>query len=232
MPVTPHDDAAMPAAPRPPLTVAEQEAYDFLYTHTFPLAVEKARRILGDQGLAEDAAQSAFLRVWCHWSAIVPETRLGYLLAAVRNAATDELRHRHGHPGGVPYSIDAAPPPSTNGGYATSEERDQGRLSNLLADTSVGNDPEHMALVREELAELLPPETGDGRLRRYEMLLLAMGYNSREVSILLRRAAADNPRAPGAAFYARSTISAIKMRRSRNRARLAKRASEHKESAE
>lgn len=205
---------------RPPTQTDEQNAYEAFYIRCYGVVVERAARLLGDRLAAEDIAQGAFLRVWANWSTVAglsPDSQRRYALTAARNLTTDELRHRARHPGGRPASLDALAP------SFDPHRPDEAfpAIGGRLHDPHPENDPEHMALVREALAEALAAAGGD--LRRAEIALLAAGFTPREVAAKVRALARRNPAARDAPQYARATVSSIKMRRSRHRARVQKR---------
>lgn len=218
-PTAPAAPAARRAPPRPPLTDPDQQAYEAFYHACYPLVLECAARLLSDRHAAEDVAQGVFLRVWVNWSTVAgleDRRRRRYALTAAHNLATDELRHRGRHPGGRPMSIEAV----ANGDPNRPDEEFP-VMAGRLRDPRIENDPEHITLLREALHEALHEAGGD--LRRAEILLLAAGYTQREVAARLRSLARHNPTVSDAAQYARATVSSIKMRRSRHRARVQRR---------
>jgi RNA polymerase sigma-70 factor, ECF subfamily len=77
------------------LKVAEgdRNAYRTLYDRSAGLLLRAARRILGDQQLAEDAVQDAFLRIWRRANTFDPERggAKAWMGRIVRNASFDRL---------------------------------------------------------------------------------------------------------------------------------------------
>ncbi|HVM39476.1 MAG TPA: sigma-70 family RNA polymerase sigma factor, partial [Acidimicrobiia bacterium] len=68
-----------------------EAAFDDLY----PRAVRVARRMLGDQALAEDVAAEALARAYARWRKVAGlEYRTAWVLRVTTNLALDELRRR------------------------------------------------------------------------------------------------------------------------------------------
>jgi len=71
----------------------DRNAYGELVRHHHPGVVNVVYRMCGDEGLAEDAAQEAFIRAWLNLSSFQPGTSLrNWLYRIAVNAALDALR--------------------------------------------------------------------------------------------------------------------------------------------
>lgn len=78
------------------VAVGDQIAFGVVYTRYADLVYSTAFRVLGDAGLAEDAAQDVFVRLWQRPESFVPSRGrfLSWLLSVSRNRAVDEIRSR------------------------------------------------------------------------------------------------------------------------------------------
>lgn len=85
------DEALMAA-----VAVGDQFAYSIVYDRYADLVYSTTYRVLGDAGLAEDAAQDVFIRIWQRPESFVPSRGrfLSWLLSVARNRAVDEIRSR------------------------------------------------------------------------------------------------------------------------------------------
>jgi RNA polymerase sigma-70 factor, ECF subfamily len=72
----------------------DRNAYGELVRHHHPGVVNVVYRMCGDMGLAEDAAQDAFIQAWLHLPSFRPGTSLrNWLYRIAVNAALDVIRH-------------------------------------------------------------------------------------------------------------------------------------------
>lgn len=85
------DEALMAA-----VAVGDQAAFGIVYDRYADLVYSTAYRVLSDKGLAEDAAQDVFVRLWNRPETFVPSRGrfLSWLLSVTRNRAVDEIRSR------------------------------------------------------------------------------------------------------------------------------------------
>jgi RNA polymerase sigma-70 factor (ECF subfamily) len=85
------DEALMAA-----IAVGDQVAFGVVYDRYADLVYSTAYRVLGDPGLAEDASQDVFVRIWLRPESFVPMRGrfLSWLLSVARNRAVDEIRSR------------------------------------------------------------------------------------------------------------------------------------------
>jgi RNA polymerase sigma-70 factor (ECF subfamily) len=78
------------------IAVGDQAAFGVVYDRYVDLVYSTAYRVLRDPGLAEDAAQDVFIRIWQRPETFVPVRGrfLSWLLSVSRNRAVDEIRSR------------------------------------------------------------------------------------------------------------------------------------------
>lgn len=78
------------------VAVGDQAAFGIVYDRYADLVYSTAYRVLSDKGLAEDAAQDVFVRLWNRPETFVPSRGrfLSWLLSVTRNRAVDEIRSR------------------------------------------------------------------------------------------------------------------------------------------
>ena len=80
------------------LAIATQDEHAFavLYDRYIDLVYSASFRVLGDAGLAEDASQDVFVRLWRRPESFIAERGrfLSWLMSVTRNRAVDELRAR------------------------------------------------------------------------------------------------------------------------------------------
>ncbi|MCA9826428.1 MAG: sigma-70 family RNA polymerase sigma factor [Dehalococcoidia bacterium] len=78
------------------VAVGDQFAFGIVYDRYADLVYSTTYRVLGDAGLAEDAAQDVFIRIWQRPESFVPSRGrfLSWLLSVSRNRAVDEIRSR------------------------------------------------------------------------------------------------------------------------------------------
>jgi RNA polymerase sigma-70 factor, ECF subfamily len=88
----------------------DQDAFDQLHAATSRYLSSVAARRLGDETLAEEALQEAYLSVWMNAHQFDPALASGitWLLNIVRNKAVDIARHRGRHPVAVDWETDEA----------------------------------------------------------------------------------------------------------------------------
>lgn len=72
------------------------QAYANLYERYIDLVYSTALRVLSDQGLAEDAAQEVFVRLWRKPESFISERGrfVSWIVSVARNRAVDDLRSR------------------------------------------------------------------------------------------------------------------------------------------
>ena len=81
------------------LAAGDDTALEELMRRHRPAALRQARSMLGDESLAQDAVQEAFVRVYLLRGSYRPEFAFTtYLAAMVRNLCLDELRRRRRQP--------------------------------------------------------------------------------------------------------------------------------------
>jgi RNA polymerase sigma-70 factor (ECF subfamily) len=77
----------------------DRNAYGELVRHHHPGVVNVVYRMCGDMGLAEDAAQDAFIQAWLHLPSFRPGTSLrNWLYRIAVNAALDVIRREPKQP--------------------------------------------------------------------------------------------------------------------------------------
>jgi RNA polymerase sigma-70 factor (ECF subfamily) len=78
------------------VAVGDQFAFGVVYDRYADAVYSTTYRVLGDAGLAEDAAQDVFIRIWQRPESFVPSRGrfLSWLLSVSRNRAVDEIRSR------------------------------------------------------------------------------------------------------------------------------------------
>ena len=78
------------------IALRDETAFAVLYDRYVDLVYSASLRVLADAGLAEDATQDIFVRLWRRPETFVPERGrfLSWLMSVVRNRAVDELRAR------------------------------------------------------------------------------------------------------------------------------------------
>ncbi len=74
----------------------DEHAFAVLYDRYIDLVYSASFRVLADAGLAEDAAQDVFVRLWRRPETFISERGrfLSWLMSVTRNRAVDELRAR------------------------------------------------------------------------------------------------------------------------------------------
>jgi RNA polymerase sigma factor (sigma-70 family) len=110
-------------------------AMRLLYERYAPLAHFLARRICGDQGLAEEVIQEVFLMLWRESSRYTPArgTFPAWLLTVVHHKAVDAVRREHAaHRQTVPSSADDEFPPGPGADEAALESVFAGQLRAAL----------------------------------------------------------------------------------------------------
>lgn len=98
------------------IEVQDQDALMLLYGRYGSYAYSLALRILRDPGLAEEATQDAFLKIW-HKSAFWDEQKghlSSWLLTITRYAAIDRLRKEQRHTGRAAQLLDTLDDPATS----------------------------------------------------------------------------------------------------------------------
>ena len=81
------------------LAAGDNAALEELMRRHRPAALRQARSMLGDESLAQDAVQEAFVRVYLLRASYRPEFAFTtYLAAIVRNLCLDEIRRRRLRP--------------------------------------------------------------------------------------------------------------------------------------
>lgn len=74
----------------------DEHAFAVLYDRYIDLVYSASFRVLGDAGLAEDASQDVFVRLWRRPETFIADRGrfLSWLMSVTRNRAVDELRAR------------------------------------------------------------------------------------------------------------------------------------------
>lgn len=79
------------------IATGDEAAFERLFRAWYPRLADHALRMLGDNDLAEEAAQEVFIALWRGRERLPTADALaGYLHRAVRNRALNQLRGRHG----------------------------------------------------------------------------------------------------------------------------------------
>src|SRR5690349_20858960 len=76
---------------------AAQAEFDAFAVAAWPRLRWSARLLTGDDGLAEDLAQTALVRTYARWSHVRREDALAYSRRALVNLNIDRLRRRRAH---------------------------------------------------------------------------------------------------------------------------------------
>jgi RNA polymerase sigma-70 factor (ECF subfamily) len=154
------------------VAVGDQFAFGVVYDRYADVVFSATYRVLGDPGLAEDAAQDVFVRIWQRPESFVPSRGrfLSWLLSVARNRAVDEIRSR-----GRRWRREGAT-------FDPVADRDSG----VQDESSQGVDPlwaaelkESQMAVREALSSL-PEEQ-----RRVLAMSYFGGYTQQEISVQL-----------------------------------------------
>lgn len=115
----------MPGLVEEGMRASEEQAFAAFVRERGTGLLRFARRLIPDAGDAEDALQTALLRLTSHWPKEHPEA---YVRAALANLATDRARRRHLV--AVPTSV----APDAHGTYEHADASDaQARLDAVLA---------------------------------------------------------------------------------------------------
>ncbi len=102
----------------------DKQAFCRLVSHHWQGVINVVYRMCGDAGLAEDAAQEAFVRAWLHLASYRPRSPLrNWLYRIALNAAHDELRREH-----ETIDVDELPLASDDEGPREAVEREQQTL--------------------------------------------------------------------------------------------------------
>lgn len=153
------------------IAVGDQAAFGVVYDRYADLVYSTAYRVLRDPGLAEDASQDVFVRIWRRPETFVPVRGrfLSWLLSVSRNRAVDEIRARSRRQRRELPVVDSADDMAAI--------RDEG---------ASGVDPMHQAVLREKRMAVrdalkgLPPEQ-----RRVLELSYFGGYTQQEIAFNL-----------------------------------------------
>ncbi len=154
------------------VAVGDQFAFGVVYDRYADLVYSAAYRVLGDAGLAEDAAQDVFVRIWQRPESFVPSRGrfLSWLLSVARNRAVDEIRSRGRRWKREGTTFD----PLTERDAAIPDESSDGIDPLWAAELK-----ENQLAVRDALA-LLPDEQ-----RRVLAMSYFGGYTQQEISVRL-----------------------------------------------
>jgi len=117
------------------IAVGDQSAFGVVYDRYADLVYSTANRVLRDPGLAEDAAQDVFIRIWQRPETFIPMRGrfLSWLLSVTRNRAVDEIRARARR---IRREMPATP--------------DSDDVAAIRDDSASGIDPLHWAELREK----------------------------------------------------------------------------------
>lgn len=121
-----------------------EDGFVAAYREHRPQLVGRARAMLGDPGLAEDAVQEAFVRAWAACATFDPAAGpplIAWLATIMRHVVIDVARARALRPR-LPRSPDAEPAPST-----TTSAIDSAVLRMLLLDALSGVSADHRGIV-------------------------------------------------------------------------------------
>jgi len=76
------------------IKAGDERAFELVFKNYYPHLVLLAQKYLGDRDLSESAVQSVFVKMWETRDKVEIRSLKGFLVVAVRNRCTNELKHR------------------------------------------------------------------------------------------------------------------------------------------
>ncbi|WP_439184248.1 RNA polymerase sigma-70 factor [Carboxylicivirga taeanensis] len=76
------------------IKAGDEHAFELVFKNYYPHLVLLAQKYLGDQDLSESIVQSVFVKMWEKRSVMDIQSLRGFLVVAVRNRCTNELKHQ------------------------------------------------------------------------------------------------------------------------------------------
>ncbi len=168
------------------ITTRDEQALAELYRRHAPVVMGLARRILGDQALAEEVTQETFWRAWNRADTYRPASGAvgGWLYGIARNLAIDRLRRGRRRP----VAVDLP-----------GEDRAAGDLVDPAADVpEIARRARQASLVRRAL-QALPPE---------QLAVIELAY----FQGLTRREIAESESLPLGTVHTRARLALLKLR--------------------
>ncbi len=87
--VTNHDEKLLQK-----IKAGDETAFELVFKNYYPHLVLLAQKYLGDKDLSESIVQSVFVKMWEKRREIEIRSLKGFLVVAVRNKCTNELKHQ------------------------------------------------------------------------------------------------------------------------------------------
>ena len=76
------------------IKAGDERAFELVFKNYYPHLVLLAQKYLGDRDLSESTVQSVFVKMWETRNKVEIRSLKGFLVVAVRNRCTNELKHR------------------------------------------------------------------------------------------------------------------------------------------
>ncbi|WP_289054593.1 RNA polymerase sigma-70 factor [Carboxylicivirga marina] len=76
------------------IKAGDEYAFELVFKNYYPHLVLLAQKYLGDKDLSESIVQSVFVKMWENRKTVEIRSLRGFLVVAVRNKCTNELKHR------------------------------------------------------------------------------------------------------------------------------------------
>ena len=76
------------------IKAGDEYAFELVFKNYYPHLVLLAQKYLGDRDLSESIVQSVFVQMWEKRKTVKIRSLKGFLVVAVRNRCTNELKHR------------------------------------------------------------------------------------------------------------------------------------------